>query len=121
LAGINSELGQLIEDTAKSNASLIHNYLAKLKLETLSFHDLEWRLDVKLATRSLRRIVEPEIVLKFDFIQENDNNIESENKNIQTRILQTDVVNLNHLTNSLEDALNEIKSNYCRRVFRNAV
>lgn len=87
--------------------------MCNLKIETLSYENLEWRLDIKLATRSLRKLVEPEIILKLD--------LKKSDSEKQTEILQTDIINLVHLTNSLEDALNEIKTNYCRRVFRNIV
>ena len=82
-------------------------------MDTLSFNDLEWRLDIKLASRSLRKLVEPEILLKL--------NLKKGENTTETHVLQTDVVNLIHLTNSLEEALNEIKTNYCRRIFRNVV
>lgn len=82
-------------------------------METLSFDDLEWRLDIKLASRSLRKCVDPEILIKL--------NLKKDSNTSETHILQTDIVNLTHLTNTLEEALNEIKTNYCRRIFRNVV
>ena len=83
-----------------------------MKMETPAFNNLEWRVDVRLATRSLRKIIEPEIIFKLNL---------TDNNKSQLHILQTDVTNLNYLTNSLENALNEIKSNYSRRIFRNLV
>jgi hypothetical protein len=113
LFGIKPELIAQIERSIIANSKRIHVYLSKLKLDTLAFHDLEWRLDIKVASRSLRRQVEPEILLKFD--------LSKQQQQLETKVLQTDIVNLNHLTSCLEDALNEIKSNYCRRVFRSVV
>lgn len=103
----------MIELYAKTNQNQLKNLIDKTKIETLSYDNLEWRVDIKLATRSLLEIVEPEIVLKFDLKKGDERQV--------TKVLQTDVVNLNYLTNSLENALNEIKSNYCRKVFRNIV
>jgi len=68
-------------------------------------------VDIKLATRSLNKLIEPEIILKLNLSK-------GPNKQLESHLLQTDVTNLVHLTNSLEDALNEIKTNYCRKVFR---
>jgi hypothetical protein len=34
-------------------------------------------------------------------------------------VLQTDPVNLVHMTKVLDEALQEIKSSYCRRILRN--
>ena len=84
-----------------------------MKMETPSFNNLEWRVDVKLATRSLQKVIEPEVIFKL--------NLKNNNNNSEIHILQTDTINLVHLTNSLENALNEIKTNYCRRIFKNLV
>ncbi len=84
-----------------------------MKMETRSFDNLEWRVDVRLATRSLQRIIEPEIIFKLE--------LRNNNNNPEKHILQTDPTNLVHLTNCLENALNEIKTNYCRRIFKNLV
>ena len=40
-------------------------------------------------------------------------------KLITDNIIQTDPLNLINITNKLEEALNEIRTNYCRRVFKN--
>ena len=37
---------------------------------------------------------------------------------LDTQLLQTDPVNLVHLTKSLEGALAELKSQHCRRIMR---
>ncbi|CAF0726171.1 unnamed protein product [Brachionus calyciflorus] len=113
LVGIKEEIFSEIELNAKTNQNQLQNLIDKTKIETLSYDNLEWRVDIKLATRSLLEIVEPEIVFKFDLKKGDERRV--------TKVLQTDVVNLNYLTNSLENALNEIKSNYCRKVFRNIV
>jgi COMM domain containing 2 len=84
----------------------------KLNNKILNYKNLDWRIDVKLATRSLRNIVEPEIVLKLDLELD---------KQLESHVLQTDPLNLRHLADSLDEALNEIRTNYCRRVFKNII
>lgn len=78
----------------------------------LTYKNIDWRIDVKLATRSIRNIIEPEIVLKLDL---------EKDKQIESLVLQTDPLNLKHLADSLDEALSEIRTNYCRRVFKNIV
>ena len=113
-AGLKTLVADEIYVHCQNNVQLIHNYLSHLKMETLAFNDLEWRIDIKLATRSMRKIVEPEILLKLNLRK-------GETKEGDIHLLQTDVSNLVHLTTKLEEALNETKNNYCRRVFRNIV
>lgn len=111
--GVKTELIEEIITSANENSALIGTYIENIKIETKSFSDLEWRIDIKTATKSARKIIEPEIILKL--------NLTGDNQQKETHLLQTDIVNLVHLTNSLDEALNEIKSNYCRRIFKNLV
>jgi hypothetical protein len=120
------------------NSNLIKDYLNTLKLSNnlIKYHDLEWRIDVKvkiilafcfcfnetyfqikLAQRSIRNIVEPEILLNLQLETVDPNN--PKEKIITDNILQTDPLNLINIANKLEEALNEIRTNYCRRVFKN--
>lgn len=115
LMGIQSELIPNIQTSIESNQSQIKVYLSNLKVNTVEYKNLEWRVDVKLASRAIKDIIEPEIILKLDLKNNNNDNTTT------SKLLKTDIVNLVHLTNSLDDALNEIKTNYCRRVFRNVV
>lgn len=114
LTGIKPDLIGEIEKSLLSNSMQIRNNLNGMRLKTVEYSNVEWRVDVNLATRAVREIIEPEIVLKLDMKSGQDDQITSE-------VLKTDVVNLVHLTNSLEDALNEIKTHYVRRVMKNIV
>ena len=109
LAGLKSEQSNEIFECSKANCSKLQNYLKNLKIDIVSFKNLEWRIDVKLATRSLKKCIEPEIVLKLTLTKGAENT---------SHILQTDVTNLVNLTEKLEEALNEIKTSYCRKVLR---
>nr|XP_002126073.1 COMM domain-containing protein 2 [Ciona intestinalis] len=75
-----------------------------------TYEDLEWRLDVKVATRSLHQQIEPRILLKLH-TKNGDHN--------DSKLLQTDPVNLINMTRVLEEALNEMKTKHVRRVLRN--
>lgn len=63
----------------------------------------------QLASRTLRHQITPVILLKFQIRNGNE---------METKLLQTDPVNLVHLTKSLEEALNEMKTSQYRRVVR---
>ena len=64
----------------------------------------------KLASRSLRQQIKPSVTIKLHLNQNGDHN---------TQVLQTDPATLLHLVQQLEQALEEMKTNHCRRVVRN--
>jgi len=74
------------------------------------YRNLDWRLEVQLASRTLHNQLEPTFTLCFHT---------EENGEKRTHYLQTDYVNLKHVAEELEVALKEIKSPYCRRLMRN--
>lgn len=90
---------------------------------------------MQIAQRSIRNIISPEILLnlklqkrvsidnracKAEKYNEDDDNIQFfDNDSIENMLLQTDPLNLINLTNKLEEALNENKSNYPRRIIKN--
>ena len=95
----------------EQNKSDIRKILSKMELSLPQYQNLKWRFDVQLATRMLNYQTTPQVMLKLHLDKgtgENDVNI-----------LQTDPVNLVHMTQVLEEALNEIKSAHCRRIARN--
>jgi len=75
------------------------------------YKDLEWRLDIQLATRSVRHQVEPLVTLKLHTVDSGQQNT--------VHLLQTDPVNLLHLTRTLETALHELNTSHCKRIVRN--
>ncbi len=64
----------------------------------------------QLASRSLHHQVEPLVTLRLHTADGQDK---------QCHVLQTDPVNLLHLTESMEAALQELKTAHCRRILRN--
>lgn len=73
------------------------------------YEDLEWRLDVKLATRCLHQQLTPNVLLKFHI---------KDGEKQECKVLQTDPVNLIHTTQVLEEALGELKTKHVRRIVR---
>ncbi|XP_054556713.1 COMM domain-containing protein 2 isoform X2 [Talpa occidentalis] len=92
------------------NRKEIRTILNELVPDLPSYQNLEWRLDVQLASRSLRQQIKPSVTIKLHLHQNGDHN---------TKVLQTDPATLLHLVQQLEQALEEMKTNHCRRVVRN--
>lgn len=116
LSGLKPELIAEVEQNINTNLKQIRTNLTGMRLKSVEYSNLEWRVDLNLASRSIRETVEPEIILKLDLKRS-----DQDETTTTSEILKTDVVNLVHLTNSLEDALNEIKTHYVRRVMKNIV
>jgi hypothetical protein len=75
-----------------------------------SFSDLDWRLDVQIASRNSRSLVNPTFILQLETEKDGEKS---------SQILQTDYTNLKHLCHELETALDTYKQTYARRVARN--
>ena len=74
------------------------------------YDNLEWRLDIQLATRSLHNQITPVIRMKLHT---------SNGEDCKTHLVQTDPINLLHMSRVVNEALDEMKSNHVRRVLRN--
>lgn len=111
--GLKLEIVEEISDAVFSNLNQIQGYLKDLKLETLSYDGIKWRLDINLANKSQKKVCDTEIILQMNFKM--DGNYK------EKHFLKTDVTNLLRLTNTLENALNELKTNYCRRILKNII
>lgn len=92
------------------NRKEIRNILGEMSLGIAHYHDLEWRFDVELASRSLQHQTNPVVIMRL-------HTKEGEKKSAE--IVQTDPVNLVHLTSELENAMQEMKTAHCRRIVRN--
>lgn len=108
--GFSEDLNQLLLQLYLENKHEIRRLLGELSLDLPHYHNLEWRFDVQLASRSLQHQTEPQILLKLHTKKEGET---------KSHILQTDPVNLIHLTSELENALAEMKTAHCRRIVRN--
>ncbi|XP_076650570.1 COMM domain-containing protein 2-like isoform X2 [Halictus rubicundus] len=86
--------------------------LTSIGFKLPEYHDMEWRFEVQLASRSLLKQVAPLITL--DLSIKNPDKEES----IEHVLLQTDPNNLLHITQVLEEALQEGRSQHIRRLSR---
>ncbi|XP_011164466.1 COMM domain-containing protein 2 [Solenopsis invicta] len=84
--------------------------LEEIGFKLSKYHDLEWRFEVQTASRSLLKQVAP--LISLDFSLKNPDNPEE----IEHVLLQTDPTNLLHMTQELEEALQESRSQHIRRI-----
>ncbi|XP_066503769.1 COMM domain-containing protein 2 [Hoplias malabaricus] len=108
--GFSEELNKLLLQLYLENRKEIRQILSELAPSLPHYHNLEWRLDVQLASRALRQQVKPTVSLKLHLERGGERS---------ARVLQTDPATLLHLIQELERALAEVKSNHCRRILRN--
>ena len=107
--GFSNAAAEILQKLFSDHSPEIQTLLVRDALSLPRYEDLEWRLNIKLATRSLHHQVTPAVLLKFHVI---------DGYTKRQKIVQTDSVNLLHLTRVLEDALDELKSNHVRRIIR---
>uniref|UniRef100_A0A8C3JF73 COMM domain containing 2 n=1 Tax=Calidris pygmaea TaxID=425635 RepID=A0A8C3JF73_9CHAR len=110
ILGFSDELNKLLLQLYLDNRKEIRSILGELTPKLPSYHSLEWRLDVQLASRSLRQQIKPAVTIKLHLNQNEDQT---------AQVLQTDPSTLLHLIQQLEQALGEMKTNHCRRIVRN--
>uniref|UniRef100_A0A8D0GP70 COMM domain containing 2 n=1 Tax=Sphenodon punctatus TaxID=8508 RepID=A0A8D0GP70_SPHPU len=108
--GFPEELNKLLLQLYLDNRKEIRSILSELAPKLPSYQSLEWRLDVQLASRSLRQQIKPAMTLKLHLNQNGEQT---------AKVLQTDPATLLHLIQQLEQALGEMKTNHCRRIVRN--
>ncbi|XP_054691250.1 COMM domain-containing protein 2 isoform X5 [Grus americana] len=108
--GFSDELNKLLLQLYLDNRKEIRSILSELAPKLPSYQSLEWRLDVQLASRSLRQQIKPAVTIKLHLHQNEDQT---------AQVLQTDPSTLLHLIQQLEQALGEMKTNHCRRIVRN--
>ncbi|KAM4629023.1 COMM domain-containing protein 2 [Polymixia lowei] len=109
--GFSKELNQVLLQLYVDNRKEIRSILTQLAPCLPSYHNLEWRLDVQLARRSLRQQVVPMVTMRLLLATDGGNNT--------SRVLQTDPSTLLHLIATLETALAAMKTNHARRILRN--
>ncbi|XP_050462521.1 COMM domain-containing protein 2 isoform X1 [Cataglyphis hispanica] len=90
----------------------ILNALEGIGFKLPEYYDMEWRFEVQTASRSLLKQVAP--LITIDLSLKNPDNSDE----IEHVLLQTDPINLLHITQELEEALQESRSSHIRRISR---
>lgn len=108
--GFSEELNGVLLQLYLANRSEIRSTLTQLTPALPCYSNLEWRLDVLVASRALRQQVVPTVTMRLELSSDGQRS---------ARVLQTDPATLLHLISSLEGALDALKSNHARRILRN--
>jgi len=106
--GLSEEVNKALLNLYLENRTEIRRILDSMDIQLHAYKNLEWRLDVQVASRALRQQMEPIIVMKLD--------VEGQTPN--SHLLQTDPTTLNHIVDELEAALKEMRASHYRRVTR---
>lgn len=112
--GFGEELNQTLLQLYLEHHSQIRSILNQLPSNLPTYHNLEWRLDVQLASRSVRQQVIPTLTMRLLLTKGCDSCSDH-----SSRVLQTDPSTLLHLISTLEAALAAIKTSHARRILRN--
>lgn len=112
--GFSNEQESVLSQFYKSKRDDIHK-LKRTGLNELHYHDLQWRFEVQLASRSLLHQVTPLLTMDLTLKTHNQESLVPE---LTHKLLQTDPTNLIHLTNELEKALVESRSRHSRKIQR---
>lgn len=83
--------------------------LSSIGFKIPEYHDVEWRFEVQTASRSLLKQVVPLITIDLSL---------KNNDSIDHILLQTDPVNLLHMAQEIEEALQEGYSQHTRQISR---
>lgn len=132
--GFTKEQISVLWQFVTSKGDFVHNVLDQLSLVEYRFRDLEWRLEGRVASRSLIQQSIPLITIKFHLDSEtvNENKCplvaridQSENAGNAQRsrkkevIFQTDPNNLLYIINVLEKTLQAARTHRVRNIVKN--
>ncbi|XP_077439971.1 COMM domain-containing protein 2 [Vanacampus margaritifer] len=108
------ELNQSLLQMYQQHRSEIRSILSLVPSSLPAYHNLEWRLDVQLASRSLHQQVAPTLATRLHLTHSRGSGTER-----SSRVLHMDLGTLLHLISILEGALAALKSTHTRRILRN--
>lgn len=112
--GFGEELNQSLLQLYLQHRQQIRSILSQLLCNQPAYHNLEWRLDVQLASRSVHQQIVPMVTMRL--LLTRTSYTDGAHKSLD---LQTDPSTLLHIISTLEAALAAMKSSHARRILRN--
>ncbi|XP_035800140.1 COMM domain-containing protein 2 isoform X2 [Amphiprion ocellaris] len=112
--GFDEELNQILLQLYLQHHNQIRSILSHLPSSLPAYHNLEWRLDIQLASRLCRQQVIPMLTMRLLLTRGCDSH-----SDYSSRVLQADPSTLLYLISTLEAALAAIKTSHGRRILRN--
>ncbi|XP_069188722.1 COMM domain-containing protein 2 [Procambarus clarkii] len=124
--GFNEAAVSVLTDVYTQHEVELKDYLKTMGVKILQYHNLEWRFDILVGSRTLSHIAEPLITLELSLdtntlsgSQDEDGDGDQQSKQVCDKLLlQADPNNLVHMTNILEEALREAHTHHSRRIHR---
>jgi len=110
ILGFPDELNSSLLDLYLTNRHAVRELLDRMSMKLPQYQNMKWRLDAQVASRTLKRQVEPTVVIQLETVGAEDV--------AKTILMQTDPVTLGHITNQLEAALKTVKTSHFRKVTR---
>uniref|UniRef100_A0A3Q3GGI3 COMM domain containing 2 n=1 Tax=Kryptolebias marmoratus TaxID=37003 RepID=A0A3Q3GGI3_KRYMA len=108
--GFSEEVNRFLLKLYQEHQGQIRTIMKQLICSQPTYQNLEWRLDVQLASRLLRQQIVPTVVTRLFLTSGTDSS---------SRVLQTDPRTLLHIIYTLEAALAAVKTSHTRRILRN--
>lgn len=87
-----------------------------LAIDTMSYKDFHWRLDIELSKRSLAQTTEPTYQIRLDL--ENDATEQTDVERNKVYHLQASYANLKHVQQELQRAIDENAGVHSQRISR---
>ncbi|PWA16115.1 hypothetical protein CCH79_00016845 [Gambusia affinis] len=103
--GFGEELNQSLLQLYVQHKHQVRSILSQLLCNQPAYHNLEWRLDVQLASRSVRHQIVPMVTIRLLLTRSSD---VGSTKSCMD--LQTDPISLLHMISTLEAALAAVKT-----------
>lgn len=109
-ANLSDEAKTAMSGVYEAHTKAIREELSSMDMSLPHYHNLDWRLDLQLASRCRRNNVKPSFVLELQTTNSDGSEAES--------VMQCDFANMKHMLDELEIALGESKSKHCARIIR---
>ncbi|XP_055346750.1 COMM domain-containing protein 2-like [Paramacrobiotus metropolitanus] len=107
---LSTEYAAILSEFYSTIRSDLRNILANLSFSEARYKDMEWRFEVEIASRTLHNRLRPVVYLQLQ--------LEQDGNQTTSHTLQMDIPTLLHVTEELEQALQDIKSNHAKRIMR---
>lgn len=104
------EQRQLITKYYKMKLASLRSYISNTQMKIQQYHNLDWRLNLQLATRCARHNIKPSFLLELE--------TEDADGNPCVQMMESDYANMKHISDELDRALAETRAKHANRIFR---
>lgn len=118
--GFSAEQQAALSERYEASLPQVRQYLADASLQLPHYAGLSWRLDVQLASRCLRKQVEPKFLIRLETRGGGAGGAGAgeARQPPQERLLEADYASLRHVVDQLESAARQAHVSHSKRVLR---